>query len=315
MFAPSEGDVMRALRRPLQGLRRALPESGRVVLRGARRGQRLATSPLRPLPDWLIIGAQKSGTTFLYHTLVRQPGIRPALTKEAHYFDHHPDRTLMWYRSNFPVRLPGDAADRVSGRRILTGEATPYYMCHPLVPERVARVLPEVKLIAVLRNPVERAYSHFQHERAKGRETLSFREAIEREGDRLRGQEDRMVEDPSYNAYNHQRFSYLLRGLYAQYLELWLKHFPRSALLVIGAEDMYENPAATVEEAATFLGFQSSPPDSGAKLNARRYATMDGEARAFLVDYFKPHNERLFELLGRDFGWERGPALQRNGSR
>ena len=128
------------------------------------------------LPDFVIIGAQRSGTGRLYGLLTRHPDVERASVKEVHYFDR-PDnfrRGIEWYRRRFPARRRGS-------QRHITGEATPSYLVDPPVPERIAEAVPEVRLIVLLRDPVARAYSHFHMAYRKGNETRSFEEAVEEE--------------------------------------------------------------------------------------------------------------------------------------
>ncbi len=148
-------------------------------------------------PRFLIIGAQRSGTTSRYEYRLVHPRVAPAARKEIHCFDLRFDKGMDWYRAQFPDCAGG----------LVTGEASPYYVFHPHVPERVRRHLPDVKLITLLRNPVDRAYSHYQHEVRLEREPLSFEEATEREGERLDGELDRMLEDESYYSLRHQHYS------------------------------------------------------------------------------------------------------------
>ena len=118
----------------------------------------MPTSPLRLLPDFLILGAQRCGTTSLYNYLAQHPSVGPlVLEKGAHYFSTNYDKSLAWYRSHFPMKWRA-AAERRHGRPFVTGEGSPYYLFHPLAAQRVAKTLPHVKLLVMLRDPVERAY-------------------------------------------------------------------------------------------------------------------------------------------------------------
>lgn len=256
----------------------------------------MVTSRWRRLPDFLVIGAQKSGTTSLYAYLTSHPQVRRARTKEVHYFDRHYERGLNWYRSHFP--LGGGGGE-------LTGEATPAYLFYPPAPARAKATVPTARLIAVLRNPVERAYSHWNHERAKGFENLSLAEAISQEDARLAGEWERSSRDPTYYSDSLVHFAYRARGCYADQLERWLEHYPRSQLLVLPAERLFADPAATTAEALGFLGLSPAGGGGGfGSLNARDYSPIDDDVRRQLVDFFRPRNERLFELLGEEFDWD-----------
>jgi hypothetical protein len=250
----------------------------------------------------VIIGAQRSGTTSLYRYLAEHPAIQPARVKELHFFDLEYRRGLRWYRSFFPSRWLRSRAAR-SGRAVVAGEATPYYLFHPHVPRRIARDLPGVRLLAILRNPVDRAWSQHRHEVAEGRETLPFAEAVRCEEERLAPELARLARDEHAISTIHQHHSYLARGRYAEQLERWLALFPRERLLVLGAEALYADPAATVTRVHAFLGVEPRRLEAPRVHNPSDGAPPDAAARAALTEFFRPHNRRLFELLGADLGW------------
>jgi hypothetical protein len=192
---------------------------------------------------------------------------------------------------------------RRHGVELRTGEASPYYLFHPLVPGRVAEHLPRVKLIALLRDPVGRAYSHYQHEAARGFETLSFEEAIEAEPARLAGEEERMLAEPLYHSFEHQHHSYLARGCYADQLERWLARFDRSQLLVLSSERFFAEPEPTFARVLEFLELPAFAPDGYERHNGYDYTKMGEAVRGRLTDHFREPNRRLYELVGDDFGW------------
>jgi hypothetical protein len=246
-------------------------------------------------PDYLIIGAQRGGTTSLYWSLCRNPHIGKSRKKEAHFFDLNYDRGMSWYKRYFPTRLARLWAQRRVGKPYLIGEASPYYLVNPLVPARVRDKLPSVKLIVLLRNPVDRAYSHFQQQRGLGNETLSFEEAIERELS--------MLEHKSPSSLFYRKFSYLVRGIYVDQLERWHSFFPREQMLILKSEDFFRDPASTERAVCEFLGV---PARQGAKYRRtakRNYPELAPSTREFLSSYYSEHNRRLYEYLGRDFGW------------
>jgi hypothetical protein len=266
-------------------------------LRRLRAGYSQVTAPLRGLPSFLIIGTQKGGTTSLFNYLLQHPRLLPPLTKEVHYFDLHYQCGTRWYRGNFPY------AHRLRGGS-LTFEASPYYLVHPIVPQRVARVLPEIKLIAVLRNPVDRALSHYQHEVRGGRESLSFSEALAREPERLAGEEERLVNDPGYYSYNHHRYTYIRRGLYLEQLRRWAQYFSRSQLLVLQSEELFRDPVGTTASVHQFLGLEPQPLQVERPFVRPQYdRNLPADKRAELLAFFQPHNHELFRWLGQTFDW------------
>lgn len=264
---------------------------------GVRDGYRYLTAPSRGWPSALIIGAQRSGTSSLFNYLVRHPDVRAPVTKEVHYFDLHYRKPVRWYRGRFPYRRELRAG-------ALTLDASPYYLVHPLAPERAAHLLPEVKLIALLRNPVDRAQSHYHHEVRGGREALSFPEAIEREAERLAGEEERLGNDPEYYSFNHHRYSYSTRGLYLQQLCRWMEHYPRTQLFVLQSEWLFRDPAAATAAVHDFLGLRPFRLPSYRPFYQGHYErTMPEELRTKLVAYFAPHNRELFQWLGEHYDW------------
>jgi hypothetical protein len=272
-------------------------EPMKAPLRRLRADYRTLTAPLRGLPSALIIGAQRSGTTSLFNYLVRHPDVLPPLGKEIHYFDLHYARGIKWYRGRFPYgyRLR---------RGALTLDASPYYLMHPQAPGRAARLLPEAKLVALLRNPVDRAFSHYQHEVRGGRETLSFGEAIEQEPERLAREEERLRADPGYYSFNHHRYSYTRRGQYVEQLRRWVEHFPRSRLLVLQSERLFRDPAAAIGAVQEFLGLRPHRGDSYEPFFQGEYdREIPLELKRRLVTYFEPYNRELFQWLGEEFDW------------
>jgi hypothetical protein len=267
------------------------------------------------LPDFIIVGAAKSGTTTLYGGLTEHPWVEPCTTsdayfgntKEVHFFDYNYYRGADWYRAHFPLRSDRDAFAREHGAPFLTGEASPPYLSHLWVPQRARKMVPNVKLIAVLRDPIERAFSQFQMSRREGVEPLeSFEEAIAREDERLRPEIERMAADPRYNSWNFGCWSYLARSRYAEQVERWLAVFPREQFLFLKAEDLFTDPNRVFAAAHEFLGLPPHTAEQAPRLNtSASYEGVNRTTREQLLDYFRPHNERLYELIGIDFGWER----------
>jgi hypothetical protein len=264
---------------------------------------RKLTAGSRLLPDFVIISVERGGTTSLYRYITAHPCVDPAFRKEVHYFDLNFTQGLSWYRAHFPTRWRAAWVFSRQRHRLLTGEASPYYLYHPHVPDRIYQTLPEVRLIALLRNPVERAYSHYQLNRRQGKEPLSFDEAIESEEERLRGEYQRLVRDATYYSDNHYKFGYLTRGVYVDPLTRWRERFPAERLLVLRSEDLYRDPRETLFQVNRFLGLPEWEPGHFKPYNQKPYSEIDPKTRQKLSDYFEPHNRRLYQYLGRDFGW------------
>jgi hypothetical protein len=245
---------------------------------------RRLTARRRPLPDFLIIGAQRCGTTSTYEYLIQHPRILAAWRKEVRFFDAPPNyaRGEAWYRAHFPRRRPG----------ALTGEATPSYMFRPGAAARMARHVPDARLIALLRDPVDRAISHYHLQVRRGLEPRMLEQAI-----------DEQPRERSRRTWGSA--SYLVRGLYAEQIEDILRVFPRDRLLVLASADLFARPAETVSRIFAFLGLPACAVDISAQLGAGAYEPAPAPVRARLVEFFRPHNERLYDLLGEDLGWAR----------
>jgi hypothetical protein len=262
-----------------------------LPLRGRRKiSKRVNSSHLRRSPGVLLIGAQKGGTSSLYRYLIEHPDIGAAFTKEVHYFDVQYEQGMNWYLAHFPFR----------GQAAVTGEASPSYLFHPAAPQRVKETLPQAKLIVLLRNPVDRAYSHHQMNVSKGVEPLSFEEAIAAEPERLRKLEAGTDEEWRVASF----VSYLRRGLYTEQLQRWLAVFPPERFLILKSEAFFQRPDEAMQQTLAFLGLPPWRVDRYDVYNPGAYDTMRPETRARLREYFAPHNRQLYDLLGRDFGWE-----------
>jgi hypothetical protein len=169
----------------------------------------------------------------------------------------------------------------------------------------MARALPAAKLIAVLRNPVERAYSHYQHMVRTQREKLSFTQALEQEGQRVDAVVDRVIAGEAEAVRCYRDYSYKSRGRYAEQLERWLGHYDRAQLLVLRSEDLFGRPEFVCDQIYGFLGLAAWKQPAYDNANPGQYSPADAVVLAGLAEYFKPHNQRLYDLIGMDMDWER----------
>lgn len=259
------------------------------------------TAASRPLPDFVMLGAQKAGTTALYSWLLQTPGMMAPGVNEIHYFDLHSGRTVDWYRSWFP-RMTQGGRD-APGPRSFTGEKTPYYLFHPAVPARLSATLPEARLLVLLRDPVRRAYSHFQHSREQGFEQEEdFNRALDLEEGRLAGAGPRLMR-PGGRHFSHQHHSYMARGRYAEQLERWFEHVSPDRVLVLQSEELFSDPAAAYTRTCRFLGVEPGNEVDLRPRNVGGYDPRMGSAADRLRGYFRAPNEKLFSLLGQRWDW------------
>jgi Sulfotransferase domain len=257
---------------------------------------RVRLGHLGPLPSFIIIGAGKSGTTYLYDRLTEHPLVYRALVKEPHFFRHNFRKGVPWYRAHFF----SPAWNRK--RAAITGEASGG-MFYAHAPKRVRAIVPDAKLIAILRNPIDRAYSHYLHEVRLGFETLSFDKAIEREAERVEGEMERVVNDDTYFSFALRHHAYLMKGIYWKAFETWFRYFPRDQLHIIKSEAFYTDPSKTLRETVAFLELPDWEPAQYRGHKAYPYPAMSVSTRERLAEYYAPHNSRLYEIVGTDWGW------------
>lgn len=287
---------------------RAAREAAKHILRG----YGIVTSPLRGAPDFVVIGAKRGGTTSLYNYILEHPSVQPLFPgrqhiKGAHYYDSQFARGPGWYRSHFPLEIGDRHLVRPAIAPAIAGEASPYYLFHPLAAERLARDFPDVRLIVNLRDPVERAYSHFKERCKHGGEPLSFEAALEAEDDRLRGEHDRIVSEPGYRSAEHENHSYQAQGRYLGMLERWFSFFPREQFHISASEDFYADPDRVVNSVWAFLGLPPRSLQSRKRHNFIPAEDIQPATREHLQREFAEHNRELERLLGRPLPW---PAMQ-----
>jgi len=250
----------------------------------------------------------------MFNYLLQHPLVAPMFPsfqniKSPHYFDINYGKGLAWYRSHFSTRVYRAAAQWRHGRAPVAGEASPYYLFHPSAAERVHDILPAAKLVVLLRDPVDRAFSHYWERINAGTETLGFEQALEAEPERLAGEVERILADPGYYSVAHDYYSYLARGRYLEQLRPWIERFGRDSCLILRSEDFYANVGDTYGRVLGFLGL---PPFH--LTHMRRYSVvpmrppaLDPATRERLAEYYAPHNRALEAYLGMDLGWKSLP--------
>jgi len=286
------------------------PAWERMARRTAHWGLVTAGRPIyraRMLPSFLIVGAERCGTSSMYEVLSWHPAVFSAILprKEVHYFDYSYAHPLSWYRCHFPLRARAALAARGTGVAPVAFEASPSYMCHPLAPERIARDLPGVKLIVMLRDPVARAYSSHTMRAGWGVETEPFERALELEDSRLTGEAERMAADPSYVGYNWRHFAYRTRGQYAEQLEQLDRLVGRDRIHVIDSGEFFASPARVYDQVLDFLGLPDAGHPAFDPPRTRSRPPMPDSVRKALEEHYRPYDERLAAWLGHEPSWRR----------
>ena len=294
----------RPVGRTTMTVRAAVPHPVKTLGRAVSVRVGSATAGQRQLPSFILVGAQRAGTTSLFRALMAHPLIYCAnYHKGVNYFDVNYDRDLSWYRGHFPTAAALRARSRGTTGDPITFEASGYYMFHPRAAERMAHHLPDVKVLAMLRDPVERAFSAHKHELARGYETEPFDTALELEDTRLEGEVERMLADPGYHSFSHRHHAYLRRGQYAEQLMRLRGHFPAERIHVIESESFFEQPEVTFSRVLDFLELPQVMPERFDRWNGRPSAPMPESTRTRLREHFSSHDQALAGLLGRDPAW------------
>ena len=247
----------------------------------------------RRIPNFLIVGIGKGGTSSLYYYLEKHPQILPAIRKEIHFFSENSERGLDWYLSHFPP-IPKES-------NFLTGEATPWYLVSYGTEKKVASIFPNIKIIILLRNPILRAFSHYQMQLKFAGEQRSFAEVISSEIEAIKNFSSPGEVDSDY--WQTEK-GYLFFGLYFYFIEKWMTVFPREQFLILRSEDFYANPAATLTQVFEFLGVPDYSLAEYRNYNPGSYNPISDDLRQTLAEFFRPHNQKLEEYLGMKFNWD-----------
>lgn len=263
------------------------------------------SSGTRMTPDFLIVGAQRCGTTSLFRLLSGHPQMVPPLMhKGVHYFDtaDHYARGFAWYRGHFPVEV---LARHRAGDRPITGEASPYYLFHPGAAQRISQDLARVRAIVLVRDPVERALSAYRQETARGFETEPLERALELEPERLEGEEERILADLTYQSFHHQHHAYVRRGEYAWQIRRLQQALGADEVVVFELDELVAGRMPGWEQLTAFLGIQPWRPKEPLQANARAGPRRDDGLEHLLRPHFKTHDVELADLLGRAPSWMR----------
>jgi len=314
---PGPGGPLVAARDPLA--RRTSPRllAGRVVAS--------ALGPLHVAPDVIILGAARAGTTSILNHMRSHPGFLACPSRELHFFDVD----VRWslgigaYRRNFPFRWERAAALRAGRGPALCGENSPYYLAHPFVPERIFATLPDVRLVALLRDPTERAISHWNWRVNRGQEKRSFEEAADEElaaladlppggsgeiptdaepegglGGRS-GAYARVGATPRVRRYQ----AYLARGIYLEQVRRWHAIFPREQLLLLVSEQYFADPEPSLARLWAHLDLPVVPTIDPVRNARKKKSEVRPETIDRVRDFFRPHNAALEAYLGEPMGW------------
>jgi len=259
------------------------------------------TSPLRVLPNFFVIGPGRTGTTSLYHYLDQHPSLSKSAYDELGFFDVNFHLGLNWYRSLFPSIFTKFRI-KLKTHFFMTYDVTPSYVRRPWIARRIKKQFPNSKLIIILRNPVDKAYSHY-YQSAKFGETRTFEEVIDEELNDISGWSVDSKDD-CYFATKVEN-SKLARGFYAEQLSVWFELFSKNQILIIPSEELASNTKNVLNDIFQFLNLPKYEIPNIEKVNVSKYSKMNSEMRKRLITFFEPYNEQLYEFLNYKFDWDK----------
>lgn len=276
------------------------------VVPALKRGYRLvgaATADQRCLPDYLIVGGKRTGSTTLARNLAADDDVLSLFPqredlKGTYYFDVNYGEGARWYRSHFPTESTRKKSAGALGRPVTVGEASPYYLQHPHAAQRAAQLVPEAKIICVVREPVERAYSHYRERVRQGIEPLAtFEAAVAAEPTRLDGEWERMINDPTYVSWNHLNFAYTGQSLYVDAVQRWIDAFSPAQVLVLNSASLFTETTAILSRVRGFLGLSGESAAEPRHFNNNPGLPISDELRYSLNEIFSEDQRSLVPFL------------------
>lgn len=261
-----------------------------------------STSFLREPPDFLIMGSARCGKTSLYNYLLQSTEIFQNFRNETSFFDINYDRGLSWYKSNFPTKIYKKFLNQSNNG--LVGEVI--HINSPHIPKRLKKVNSNPKIIVVLRNPTDRAYSHFlMSKRLKDEEENTiFEDVLDQENIRINLAKKN--NETIFDIHQRQWFLYKTNGIYINNLKEWWKFFPKKEMLFLKSEDLFYNTEDVVNTTLQFLGLnQLEKLKKIDNFHDKNEEMINSDTRNHLIEFFKPYNEKLYSEIGINFEWDK----------
>ena len=262
------------------------------------------TGFLHVLPDFYLIGSQKSGTTSLFEYLLQHPSIPSNLSKDIRFFDKYYHKGTNWYRLYFPINTKKFL--KQAPQNFCVGDGTERYLDHPHTAKRIKKLTPNAKLIVLLRNPITRTYSHYNFNVNRGLENRSFENAIEFEKKVISIEFEKMLKNPNYYSNEYFRFSYIDRSIYVNKLKRWMEVFPKEQFLILQSEKFFEDPSKVYNQVLKFLNLPKLDLEKYEQFKKQKHIPPKIEKNTLisLNEIFQPYNKELFSLLGKKYEWE-----------
>lgn len=263
------------------------------------------TRKWRSFPDFMIIGVMKGGTTSLFNYLNQHPQFLKPLRKETKFFSRDYRQDLSYYKRFYPLNTYKEAWEKFRGETVLTGESNPSYIFLDYVPGRIYQDFSQMPFILMLRDPVERAFSHYRHLVKYFNCQLTFKEVVEKELNEYFNEDHTDYNTIQDFDKHYVRYSVLRRGIYHKQIKNWFNYFDREQFLILKSEELFQNPKSTYNEVLSFLGLNEYYPKSFKAFNPGVSTDFDEATREWLKEFYKPFNNKLYDMLGYNFGWEK----------
>lgn len=288
-----------------RSVQRRLPAPWRGAVRRVGLAWGRATARWRQLPDVIVVGAQRSGTTTLFRMLAEHPQLmRPTLSKGTGYFDDQYVLGPRWYVAHFPLRITGRLRSLLRHQpRVQTFECSGYYLFHPLAAQRIARDLPQAKVVVMMRDPVARAWSAHRHEQARGFDDLDFAQALAAEEARVGPEHDRLILDPAATSHSHRHHAYAGRSRYRPQIERFIAELGPERVFLVEAERLFADPVGEFADLQRRLGLTMHRTTVLSAWNARPGGDLDPALAARLRDEFASDDHYLTAQLGHQPAW------------
>jgi len=260
------------------------------------------TGSIRVLPDFLVIGAKRCGTTSLFYHLPEHPCISKSPHDNMGFFNDNFHLGVNWYKSFFPTIFTRNKIKSEFGN-FLAFDVTTTYMEEESTANNVYQIKPNMKIIVILRNPVDRAYSQYHLNLREKAEKRSFEDAMEENMNELNKESHERYEiKPKFSV---EENNYLKKSLYAQQLRHWLNIFPMESMLILSTEEFESKQQVIYNKIFEFLNISQFEVKNTEKMEKGSYPQMKSETRSLLLDYFRSHNNELFKLINKKFDWEK----------
>jgi hypothetical protein len=257
------------------------------------------TSPLRVTPDFLVIGSKRCGTTSLYEYLGEHPCIKKSSHDHIGFFDDNFHLGINFYKSFFPTIFE-KIIFQIKNGMYLNYDVTSTYIHNTTTSKRVFETLPKIKIIAIIRNPIDRAYSEYNVNKEINPKIEPFEIFVEKEIEEISNKEE-----SENNRFLSNKNKYLERGLWFEQLEPWFKLFPKQNILILSTEDFGKDSNHIFNIIFKFLNLKKFLIENPKKLRKANYPKLDQKTREKLIDFYKSYNLKFYNLVGKDFQWEK----------